>query len=253
MIGALALTESRWVGEFEAPKSPTFLGFRRALWRRRRLDAPDIFGSKTHSHLRRQDRLVGWRPSKPGKQRGDKAHILDALRDEIKQLSDLLEHLNKRELHHLTGLARCLGMLIATGEPLPLLQLYAANENAPLLVYTSNRPFKKGMDKADFTVSIEIWLPPTQIHTNPIDLDVWLDSPWGQMNGKPISNRQILTGIRHTIAAHFDQDILPEVIWLRSLSVASDYGSITREVLLNFLIRIGTAVQQLGRSVLAIS
>jgi len=162
-----------------------------------------------------------------------------------------LSHIHAGRLHHVKGLASRLRMLIATGEPLPLLQLCAAENDLPLIVYTHyqpNAPRPPVLLEAniiDFALSPQA-APPFD---NPVDLDVWLDFIFLRIDGRDITNHRALKEVGDTIGSHFATDVLPSVGMLKGL--VSELGSKrAKEQLLYYLEVVATTAVGLGRQVL---
>jgi hypothetical protein len=88
----------------------------------------------------------------------------------------------------------------------------------------------------------------TEINDNPVDLDVWLELPWGRMAGKVISNRQFLKNTGDTIGSHRDFDLLPLVLFPRAAEL--HFGDLAHDYLISYLLRVAEAAHQLGERVL---
>ena len=199
---------------------------------------------------RRHDRLAGWQPI-PGRVKSTNLEIRAALEDEILQIQDLLGHLREGKLHHVKGLCRSLRMLIATGKPMPILQLYAATRDKPLIVYFDQVDNLTNFVREGGVVSFNV-MPiqpePVEDYPVPIDLNVWLENPWGAITGQILTNRQALKSIGDTIASHFDQDVLPLVVTLRTIK--TEMHGIGIDFLLLYLGNVAVTVLKLGQSLL---
>ena len=135
----------------------------------RKLPAPQC-----RDDFQRRGRYKGWQP-RPNRIAASEAHIASELAARRRQLSDLLRAVEGGASYHISGVANLLRLLIATGEPLPHLQLVAAAKDLPLIVYTERNPTVFAGAYED--LSFAIWPRPTDRNDNPIDLDVWLDLP----------------------------------------------------------------------------
>ena len=199
---------------------------------------------------RRHGRFVGWQPI-PRRIKSSASDVRAALEDEIAQIQDLLDHLREGKLYHAKGLSSRLRMLIATGNPMPVLQLYAATRDKPLIVYTNeDRDFEEDLKSgvAASFAGLSIQPQPSEMYSVPIDLDVWLDAPWGVFGGKILTNRQTIKSIADTIGSHFDQDALPLVLALRTTK--SELHGASADFVLLYLSHVALAVLELGRSLL---
>jgi hypothetical protein len=150
--------------------------------------------------------------------------------------------------HHIAGLANIIRKLVATGDPLPHLQVVAAAKGVPLIVYTDRRPVHLE-DEALEQLSFSIWSKPNGNEDNPIDLDVWLDLNCGLVAGRPVSNRDMLTKIGDTIGAHFDIDLHDNLLMLRSYESA--LSGTNRSFLLEYLTRVAHAVADLTEATMS--
>jgi len=197
---------------------------------------------------RRHARLAGWQPI-PRRVESTVSEIRAALQDEISQIEDLLAHLRDEKVYHAKGLSARLRMLIATGNPLPLLQLYAANKDKPLIVYVSEIPVADTDDTliAHFSAAT-IQAQPSDEYPVPIDLDVWLDTLWGAFGGKPFTHREAIKAIADTIGSHFDQDALPLTIALRTTK--SELHGINTDLMLIYIGHVAVIVAKLAQTLL---
>jgi hypothetical protein len=167
---------------------------------------------------RRMDQFSGWQGI-PKRITGGTNEITETLRDEIEQLFDLVEHLKSGKLHHARGISARLRMLVATGKPLPVLQMYAAMKQLPLIVYTTPNIQGRVAEHSEpgaLVINLTISSVPDHRFGNPVDLDVWLDFPAGRFNERTFSNREMIKHIGDTIGSHFDKDMLPMVVSLRA-------------------------------------
>lgn len=160
--------------------------------------------------------------SKPTYVSGGAAHYFESLRAEINQVTDVLKLIEAGSLDHVRGLSSHLRLLVATGKPLPLLQLCAAVYGLPLLLYTSARPTlaPPASEKLGLQLSMPASPEPRPLFFNPVDLDVWLGFRAMTIGDTVISHRVLLKRIADTLGAHVDVDILPAVFVLRTEKVA---------------------------------
>lgn len=187
----------------------------------------------------------------PKRVKSTNPEIRAALEDEILQIQDLLNHLREEKFHHVKGLSSRLRMLIATGNPMPLFQLYAAIQDKPLIVYFDEVDDLTNFSREDGVASfntLPIQAEPVEEYIVPIDLDVWLDIPWGAFAGQVLTNRQAIKSIADTIGSHFDQDALPLVVALRGSK--SEMHGVSTDSLLRYLGHVALTVLKLGESLL---
>jgi len=164
----------------------------------------DFSTENQNALTRRREKLAG-AADKAGRIKNTQEEIRKSVLDEILQIQDLITLVKSGEKHHLKGLSARIRLLIAMGKPLPLLQLYAAMTEKPLIVYTDQRPSRVLPYEPWNSFSISIWDEPTDDDINPIDLDVWLDLKVSQRIDKSYqSHRVTLRDIGDTIGAHLD-------------------------------------------------
>jgi hypothetical protein len=206
----------------------------------------------------RKSRYRGWRGGsapKASRIRGDKDYAFAALRGELNQINDLLFWIRLGNNYHIPGLAARIRMTISRGKPLPLLQLCAAMTDRQLIVYTASDPRKvrftlpKDIEAPSHRLITAVSALPHPVFRNPIDLDVWLDLPAGQIGSEVLTSRQVLKKIGDTRGAHIDLDIYPTVAALRS--GASELSGIKQADLETYLLRVAEIVASLSRQVLA--
>lgn len=197
---------------------------------------------------KRRGRLVGWQRN-PKRVRATKDEVLKALASETKQLRGVLDHIKNNDLEYLTTLAALLRKMIATGDPLPMLQLFAAFSDRDLIVYTELSPVTQILAGASASMGFSIWPQPTLMDTNPVDIDRWLELLWGQLGIQPVTHRSALTKIGDTIGAHFDWDMHPAVVVLRSGT--SEFGGVRTDYLTRYLIQVGITVFELATALIA--
>jgi len=182
-----------------------------------------------------------------------KVHFFDALRQEVLQIADLLNHLKHGETHHVPGLAARLRLPLVdtTAEPMPLLQLCAAMYDLPLIVYTI--PFPRAMPSADmpYTLGLRIGSEPGAFGNNPVDLDLWMGLTTATVGKLKYSNSTLLSDVGNTVGAHFDADIALTVSFLRKFTVAEPKANIAIDFLGRYVERVAESILPLCRQVLA--
>lgn len=83
---------------------------------------------------------------------------------------------------------------------------------------------------------------------NPIDLDVWLDLPWGRIWKATLSHADILTALGNTVGSHADLDLPHSVLLIRSVSM--EFGGFKHDYLVSYVVRVGETVLSLCQAVL---
>ena len=166
--------------------------------------------------LTRRDRLAGFHRI-PGKKTIDEDYNFKKLEAETLQVRDLIALIQQGAQHHVSGLGTRIRLLIAIGTPMPLLQLCAALLSEPLIVFTVPRPFRPPifdvlpMDKNSLGISCNISALANERLTNPIDLDVWLDTNAGNFALNKFTHKYLLSTIRNKIASHVDPHLHPYI------------------------------------------
>jgi hypothetical protein len=162
----------------------------------------------------------------PGRRRVSSDETFETLRAEIAQISDILNLIEQGRLYHAVGLSARIRLMVCSGRPLPLLQLCAALIEEPLNVYVPPITTRNGpvlpLDGVSFALLASA--SPSSLAKNLADLDVWLASPASVVQGKNLSQKDLLAQIGNTIGAHFDRDADPSVDALRSLKRATPVG-----------------------------
>jgi hypothetical protein len=191
-------------------------------------DTEDFSAESSRAVAKRKSTLGGTHP-KPQRRRRTNEEILAALRDELRQITDLLAHVERGEIHHLPGLASRLRLLIAEGDPMPLLQVCAAIVDRSLTVYvppiTKLAQRKIGNEEL-LSLATAINNTPIGVARNAADLDVWLESPATIIKGRLSNQRELIKQIGNTMGSHVDLDAHPSVDALRSLSSGIDGAEI---------------------------
>ncbi len=203
---------------------------------------------------KRRDRLMGHQAI-PGKRRADDKYLFDSLETELLQLRDLIHWIDAGRTHHIPGLAARLRMLVAHGDPLPLLQECAAAINWPLIICTNFldrrlpteelRPRTNQILHLIFNISANSEVA----FQNAVDLDVWLASNAGSNFDKPFSHRDLLLAVGHTVGAHLARDLHPLVKLLRSAQSTTTSGE-THDFLANYLRKFADVALVLGEATL---
>ena len=119
-------------------------------------------------------------------------------------------------LHHGPGVAARLRLLVAQGNPLPLLQLCAADRDLPLPLYTDDNPSLSVPFSPSTYIGFNLSSRPDDICRNPIDLDTLLDLKAASIADHDFTHRQVIKLVGNTVGSHVDRDILPLVASLRS-------------------------------------
>jgi hypothetical protein len=205
------------------------------------------FSAENEAALKaRRDRLVGHggTPLKEGRQRSTKDGVFDALRDEIMQIDGLLELVQQGGFQHAIGLSAIARKVLATGSPLPLVQISAAFIDAPLIIYTAHggrRVLPADLPTPTSFLAFTARAVPELLYENPVDLDVWLDTPAGQVGGKHFTQRELIKKIGDTLGSHFDLDVHPAVPAFKASRSLTSSGEI------DFLVQYVSQAVQLAR------
>lgn len=253
-------------GEHAIPDTATITGL-----------APPIVRDFTKENLEavanRSEKLQNHKP-RSGRIKRDDAAAKEALRAAIMQLKDATKHVNNGELHYIEEIASKLRKLIATGDPLPLLQLHAAPQNSSLIVYDAMEPpieivtetaepqiqvvdealkqlIEEELDEEQehgHSISGACWLEPNELNNSLVDLDVWLSSEWGKIGEESFSHRKAITKLGDTIGAHFDLDKHPVEDVLRSAN--SDFGGVRQDYLVRYLMQVADVTIGLANKLL---
>jgi hypothetical protein len=204
--------------------------------------------------IARRYRLAGHggRPIKRGRERSTKGAVFDALRDEIVQIGGLFELLKNGGFQHAIGLSGITRKMIAAGDPLPLVQLSAAFIELPLIIYTASggrRVLPPEMEAPANHLVFGARPQPEMLYENPVDLDVWLDTPAGQVAGERFTHRELIKKIGDTIGAHFDLDVHPSVSALRSVRSITPSGN-NVDFLIQYICQAAELARSLGLEIL---
>jgi hypothetical protein len=166
---------------------------------------------------------------------------------------ELVEFVGEGRLYHLDGLLRLLRLTIAdrTARPLSLLQHCAAITNSPLLVFAppisaNKKPLlMPGVQTLAFPISFVA----TDLLRNEVDLDVWLESRAAELEGRVLSQSELLNNIASSVAAHFDTQVREESDMLRSWR--SEIAGVDSDFLAHYALAISSAVRDISEPILA--
>lgn len=212
------------------------------------------FSAENESAIKaRHDRLAGHggTPLKGGRQRSNKDAVFDALRDEIVQIDGLIQLIGNGGFQHAIGLSGITRKMIATGVPLPLVQLSAAFIGAPLTIYTHaarRRVLPSELPTPSTHLVFGARPTPELLYENPVDLDIWLETPAGQVGGEYFTHRQLIKKIGDTLGAHFDLDVHPSVPALRGLRSGTASGNV--DFLIQYVCQAAELARHLGLEIL---
>lgn len=169
--------------------------------------------------INRRGTLTGYQHN-PRKIPGKRENLIKSLVDQSSEAQDLLKFIDGDALHHAPGLANSLNKLIVSGNPMPTLQMCAADKNASLILFTVGRPHVIVPLSPDASFYFDVSAEPTTICDNPIDLDVWLELPAASLGKKTFTHKQAISAIKNDVGSHADYDVDPLVGMLRSTKSA---------------------------------
>lgn len=133
---------------------------------------------------------------------------------------------------------------------MPLLQMFAASIDTPLIIYAENRLFEQRLpEEPQWLMNIAFAPAEYPGCESAVDIDAWLSHVGAYINNQSFSNRQVLKSIGDTIGAHFDRDIHPLVHIMSSIE--ANYNQIERTFLAEYIFRIGVTTLHLSKSVLS--
>jgi hypothetical protein len=196
----------------------------------------------------REGRVTGTATAR-GRLPGDRASVLASLRDETAQVVNLIGLLDAGALFHARGLANSVGLLLADGRPIPLVQLAATLVGAPLTVFTVAKPSVDFPLYPDATISFDISTEATRLYPNPTDIDVWLELKGTSLNGRSYTNRETIMAIRNATGSHSDRDLHPLVEMLRSTQSAAAGGA-EHDLLVQHVRRLSTVAVSLAQAII---
>jgi hypothetical protein len=214
-------------------------------------DVRDYSKQNAEAVSKRRDRFAGSQP-RPGRRRASNDAAFEALRMELRQITDLLSLIDQGNVDHVPGILARLRMTIAEGDPMPLLQMCAAMVNRPLVVYvppitTSTKPLRSAnLESIVYAISSI----PTQLTKNAADLDVWLDSRAAQLKEQVLSQRKLLEHLGNTIGAHYAIDVHPMADLLRSWKSGID--GVDLDFLIRYVCSVAHVISELIPQILAV-
>ena len=88
----------------------------------------------------------------------------------------------------------------------------------------------------------------TDLLKNSVDLDIWLKSRAAQIDGRVLSQTELINNIANTIAAHFDTGVRAEADMLRGWK--SEIAGVDRDFVEEYALAISSAVYGLSEGVL---
>ena len=219
-------------------------------------DTRDFSDENAAALARRRERLARYEADKtPRKGRRDASvdEIFEALATARQQIVELVEFVGKGKLYHSDGLLRLLRLTIAdrTARPLPLLQHCAAITNSPLLVFAPpiNANKEPLLIPGVQTFAVPISTAASDLLRNEVDLDIWLESRAAQLEGRVLSQHELLNNIASSVAAHFDTQVREEADMLRSWK--SEIDGVDRDFVAHYVLAISSAVRDISEPILA--
>jgi hypothetical protein len=212
-------------------------------------DREDFSRDSATKRIQRRGTITGYQHN-PRRIPGDRQYLIEQLAAEAAQVQEFLQLLDGGRLEFARSLANSLGLLMADGTPMPLIQMAAAELDMPLIVYTSARPNIQIPSSPNVTITFDISAQPNDICQNPIDLDVWLGLRGASLDGRDFTHRQTIAAIRNTTGSHADLDIDPLVAQLRSMSSAVTGGQ-EYDFLVEYVRNLAVVAVQLAQPILA--
>jgi hypothetical protein len=203
----------------------------------------DFTQQNTEAIAARDARLASW-PVFPGKKRRTKDEVKTALDRAIRQIRDYVSLIGHGQDHHVESVSGALRRLIATGDPLPHLQLGAAFGKLPLIVFCDASPPTRELPGSSQSMTGVCWAKPTDANTNPVDLDVWLDTFWGRLGDNRLTHRDVITKLGDTVGAHFGFDMHPVEDFLSAAK--SELGGVQADYLTRYLVQMAQVTAALG-------
>lgn len=217
-------------------------------------DARDFSDENATALARRCETLARYeadKKAKKGRRQASVKEIFDALATARQQIVELVEFVGEGRLHHLDGLLRVLRLTIAdrTARPLSLLQHCAAITKSPLPVFAPPISANKlpllmpGVQTLAFPISSVA----TDLLRNEVDLDVWLESRAAQLEGRVLSQSELLNNIASSVAAHFDTQVREEADMLRTWR--SEIAGVDSDFLAHYVLAISSAVRDISEPI----
>lgn len=205
----------------------------------------DFHEQSKAAQVRRKHSLGGLHKN-PKRAHGGKPLAFQHLKDEARQLADLLPMASAKE-HHIIGLSSRLRTLLvgSRGSPFGLLQACAGYLDKPLTVYTSRDPGTGPPIAGGYYFAGGLSAKPQPYFENPIDLDVWLKLPQIRSSGEEYTALAVVDRIGSTTASHVDLDVHPLVADMRQTPGILRFNDVTR-----FIMMVGEAVLALALDLL---
>jgi hypothetical protein len=228
-------------GQYEIPKSVDIKGFPLPK-------SKDLSQENKAAERLRASRLQSFRRTDRKKKRRSDGEAFQALRASAEQLTDAMKHIENGETHYIEQVVSLLRKIIATGDPLPLLQLVASIKSKSLRVFDDMEP-PISIGNPDVSIKGTCQSEANELHPTEVDLDMWLDSELGSVGSQHFTHREAITKLGHTIGAHFSMDKWPIEDVLRAAS--SEFGGTRADDLVQYLIDVGVVVAVLSSRVLA--
>jgi hypothetical protein len=200
----------------------------------------------------RHQRLVGHQPI-PRRTRQGSAYMKAALESEALQVRDLLSLIRQDALHHVLGLASRLRLLVADGNPLPLLQHCAGAVKAPLIAYTDSTD--GALRDAAAEKGFDLWrgpnlaAKPRGLLINAVDIDVWLRAHAARAFGRDYTHREIIYTIGNTVASHVDYDLPDVILELKSLRSQFNITNAPQDLLIMYVLQVAKVALSLVEAV----
>jgi len=187
---------------------------------------------------------------KPGRRSGGKEYAFQALQDEHRQISDLLDHIRRGQTYHVPGLLARVRLLIADRSQMPLLQMCAAMIGEPLIVYvppitTGKQPWP---DATLGSIVYAISATTADMTKNPADLDFWLQSRAMQVKGQLLNQGDLLWALGSTVGAHLDLNVHPSVDLLRSWN--SEVEGVSLDFFIQYVCAVARVIMELSGRIL---
>jgi hypothetical protein len=199
--------------------------------------------------IKRSGKFAGHQP-KPNRQLADADYLFDELQSNSDQLLDLLDLMKSGKHNHVSGLSSKLRLLIADNTGMPLLQTCAGIVNAPLIVYTLPDPGRPLLFTPSMLFKFDTSAVPTDLHGNPIDIDVWLELMANYENERPYTHREMILAVGNSIGSHVDRNVHPVVTTFQAgISKLNDSEN-AGDLLVNYFMHVSEIVSSLCRGIL---
>ena len=103
----------------------------------------------------------------------------------------------------------------------------------------------EGVETLGFPISADA----TDLLKNAVDLDIWLESRAAHLDGRVLSQRELINNIANTVAAHFDTQVRAETDMLRSWK--SGIAGVDQDFVVHYAVAISAAVRDIIGPVVA--